>query len=81
MIKTPVCELFGIEYPIFQGGMAWISDASSGRSRQPMRAGLGIISAMNADADYLVERDPQLPKDLTDKALRCQHHAHESPCG
>ena len=28
MIKTPICELFGIEYPIFQGGMAWVADAS-----------------------------------------------------
>jgi NAD(P)H-dependent flavin oxidoreductase YrpB (nitropropane dioxygenase family) len=27
MIKTPLCELLGIEYPIFQGGMAWIADA------------------------------------------------------
>ena len=26
MIKTPICDLLGIEYPIFQGGMAWISD-------------------------------------------------------
>ena len=26
MIKTPICDLLGIEYPIFQGGMAWIAD-------------------------------------------------------
>ena len=28
MKKTRVCDMLGIEYPIFQGGMAWISDAS-----------------------------------------------------
>ena len=26
MIKTEICDLLGIEYPIFQGGMAWIAD-------------------------------------------------------
>ena len=26
MIVSPICEMLGIEYPIFQGGMAWISD-------------------------------------------------------
>ena len=28
MIHTEICDLLGIEYPIFQGGMAWVSDAS-----------------------------------------------------
>ena len=27
-IKTAVTELLGIEYPVIQGGMAWIADAS-----------------------------------------------------
>ena len=26
MIRTPLCDLLGIEYPVFQGGMAWIAD-------------------------------------------------------
>ena len=26
MIHTDVCDRIGIEYPIFQGGMAWIAD-------------------------------------------------------
>ena len=43
MIKTPICELFGIEYPIFQGGMAWVSDASLA-SAVSKAGGLGIIS-------------------------------------
>ena len=26
MIHTDICDRIGIEYPIFQGGMAWISE-------------------------------------------------------
>jgi enoyl-[acyl-carrier protein] reductase II len=65
MIKTPICDLLGIEYPIFQGGMAWIADA-------PLAAavsnggGLGIIAAMNANADWLREQIHAVRK-LTDK--------------
>ena len=27
MKNNPICEVLGIEYPVFQGGMAWVSDA------------------------------------------------------
>ncbi len=52
MIDSPLCAMLGVEYPIMQGGMAWIADA-------PLAAavsnggGLGLISAMNADAAWL----------------------------
>ena len=52
MIKTPVCEIAGIDYPVFQGGMAWISEAKLAAAVSN-GGGLGIISAMNADANYL----------------------------
>ena len=26
MIDSPICSMLGIQYPIFQGGMAWIAD-------------------------------------------------------
>jgi enoyl-[acyl-carrier protein] reductase II len=52
MIRTPVCDLLGIEYPIFQGGMAWISDGKLAAAVSN-GGGLVIISAMNAGADYL----------------------------
>ena len=52
MIKTKICELLDIEYPIFQGGMAWIADADLAASVSNA-GGLGIISAMNADAAWL----------------------------
>jgi len=52
MIKTPICDLLGIEKPVFQGGMAWIADASLA-SAVSEAGGLGIISAMNANAEWL----------------------------
>ena len=52
MISTPICDILGIRYPIFQGGMAWISDGKLAGAVSEA-GGLGIISAMNADADYL----------------------------
>ena len=52
MIKTDICEMLGIEYPIFQGGMAWIADADLAAAVSNA-GGIGIISAMNANAEWL----------------------------
>ena len=65
MIKTEICDLIGIDYPIFQGGMAWISDAKLAAAVSN-GGGLGIISAMNADADYL-RKELKTVRELTDK--------------
>ena len=65
MIKTPICDLTGIEYPIFQGGMAWISEANLAAAVSN-GGGLGIISAMNADADYLRTQIHKV-REMTDK--------------
>ncbi len=65
MIKSPLCDLLGIEYPIFQGGMAWISDGKLAAAVSNA-GGLGIISAMNANAQYLKEQI-DLARSLTDK--------------
>ena len=44
MIKSSICELIGIEYPIFQGGMARISDGALAAAVSEA-GGLGIVSA------------------------------------
>lgn len=54
-IKSPLCSLLGIEYPIFQGGMAWIADGTLAAAVSN-GGGLGIIAAMNANADFLREQ-------------------------
>lgn len=65
MIKTELCELLNIKYPIFQGGMAWIADASLAAAVSNA-GGLGIIAAMNANADWLREEIHKV-KTMTDK--------------
>ncbi len=54
-MKTILCDLLGIQYPIFQGGMAWVSDYSLA-SAVSEAGGLGIISAGSAPADYVREQ-------------------------
>lgn len=67
MIRTPLCDMLGIQYPVFQGGMAWISD---GRLAAAVSngGGLGIIAAGNAPPDY-VKAQIQLSKSLTDRSF------------
>ncbi len=65
MIKTSICELLDIKYPIFQGGMAWIADGKLAASVSEA-GGLGIIAAMNAGTDYLREQI-NIARNITDK--------------
>ncbi len=55
MIQTPLCDMLGITYPIFQGGMAWIADADLAAAVSNA-GGLGIIAAGNAPANYVREQ-------------------------
>ena len=65
MIKSEICELLGIEYPVFQGGMAWIADGKLAAAVSE-GGGLGIIGAGNAPASYVKEQIT-IAKSLTDK--------------
>lgn len=65
MIKTPICDLLGINYPIFQGGMAWIADGKLAAAVSE-GGGLGIIAAGNASADY-VRAQIHIVRELTQK--------------
>lgn len=64
-MKTKITELFGIDVPIIQGGMAWVA-------QYPLAAavsdagGLGIIGAGGAPAEW-VKAQIQQAKKLTDK--------------
>jgi enoyl-[acyl-carrier protein] reductase II len=64
-IQSRICELTGITHPVFQGGMAWVSEAMLAAAVSNA-GGLGLISAMNADAGYLKEQI-RLCKELTNK--------------
>ncbi len=65
MIKTRICDILDIEYPIIQGGMAWVADADLAAAVSNA-GGLGIIAAGNAPADWL-ENEILKAKGMTDK--------------
>ena len=65
MIHSELCELLGIEYPVLQGGMAWIADGKLAAAVSE-GGGLGIIAAGNAPADYVREQI-RIARSLTEK--------------
>lgn len=65
MVVSPICDMLGIQYPVFQGGMAWIADGKLAAAVSNA-GGLGIISAMNANAEYVREQI-RIARSLTDK--------------
>ena len=65
MSANPICEMLGIKYPVFQGGMAWIADADLAAAVSNA-GGLGIIAAMNSNGEQLREQIRKA-KELTDK--------------
>ena len=67
MIKSEICELLGIKYPVFQGGMAWIADGKLAAAVSN-GGGLGIIAAGNAPGEY-VRSQIKIARELTDKPI------------
>lgn len=67
MIKSEICEMLGIRYPVFQGGMAWIADGKLAAAVSD-GGGLGIIAAGNAPGDYVREQ-VRIARSLTKKPI------------
>lgn len=65
MKNFKLCEILGIEYPIIQGGMAWVANSSLAAAVSN-GGGLGIIAGANAPLDYLRD-EIRKAKRLTDK--------------
>ena len=65
MIESPISEMLGLRYPVFQGGMAWIADGRLAAAVSEA-GGLGIIAAGNARPDAVREQI-RIAKSLTDK--------------
>lgn len=65
MFKTRICELLNIEYPILQGGMAWVATAELA-SAVSEAGGLGIIGAGNMSGEMLRE-EIRKARSLTDR--------------
>ncbi len=64
-MKTRLCELLGIEYPVIQGGMAWVATAELAAAVSN-GGGLGIIAAGGAPAEVVREQIKKC-REMTDK--------------
>lgn len=65
MIKTQLCDMLGIRYPLFQGGMAHISDARLAAAVSEA-GGLGILSAASGDVTKVSDEIDKI-RTLTDR--------------
>lgn len=64
-MKTRVSELLGIEYPVIQGGMAWVAEYHLAAAVSNA-GGLGLIGAASAPPEIVREQIREAKK-LTDK--------------
>ena len=69
MIKTDICDLLQIEYPIFQGGMAWLGTVELAAAVSEA-GGLGIIGAGHMPPDIFRNEIHKL-KERTSKPFGC----------
>jgi enoyl-[acyl-carrier protein] reductase II len=65
MIRTQLCDLLNIEYPVIQGGMAWVADAELAAAVTEA-GGQGMIATMNAPPDW-VRSEIRKARTLTQK--------------
>ncbi|CUH93392.1 enoyl-[acyl-carrier-protein] reductase FabK [Herbinix luporum] len=66
-MKSRICEMLKIEYPIFQGAMAWIANASLAAAVSEA-GGLGIIAGGTAPVD-LIREEIRKAKKATSKPI------------
>ena len=64
-METRITKLLNIEYPIIQGGMAWVAEHHLAAAVSEA-GGLGIIGAANAPADW-VRNEIRKTRERTDK--------------
>lgn len=66
-MKSIICEMLGIKYPIFQGAMAWIANASLAAAVSEA-GGLGIIAGGTAPVE-LIRDEVRRAKEITSKPI------------
>ena len=64
-MKTEITELLGIEYPVIQGGMAWVAEYHLAAAVSEA-GGLGLIGAASAPPEIVREQIRKV-KELTEK--------------
>ena len=66
MFETRVTELFGIKYPVIQGGMMWVSRAEL-VAAVSNAGGLGILAALTFPTSEELAAEIKKTRELTDK--------------
>ena len=66
-MKTRITELLGIQYPIIQGGMAWVAEHHLAAAVSAA-GGLGLIGGANAPGE-VVREEIRKARELTDKPI------------
>lgn len=66
-MKTRITELLGVEYPVIQGGMAWVAEYHLAAAVSEA-GGLGLIGAASAPPEIVREQIREAKK-LTDKPI------------
>jgi nitronate monooxygenase len=66
MFKTRITEMFGVDYPILQGGMQWLAKAEL-VSAVANAGALGFITAVSFSSAEELRREIHRTRDMTDK--------------
>lgn len=66
MFKTAITEMFGIEYPIIQGGLMWLAKAELAAATAEA-GGIGFMTALTHSEPEGLRDEIQKVRDLTDK--------------
>lgn len=64
-LHTSICDLFGIEYPIIQGGMAWIAGGRLAAAVSEA-GGMGTIGSGNSPASWL-QQEIRIAREITSR--------------
>lgn len=64
-MKTEITELLGIQYPVIQGGMAWVAEYHLAAAVS-MAGGFGLIGAASAPSEIVREQIRKV-KEMTDR--------------
>ncbi len=67
MIKSPICDLLGIKYPIFCGAMAYVTDATLAAAVSEA-GGFGVMASIGHSAESL-RQEIRKARALTDRPI------------
>ena len=66
MFKTRITEMFGIDYPIIQGGLMWVARAEL-VSAVSNAGGIGFLTALTQPTPGELEHEIRRTREMTDK--------------